>query len=201
MLALARATNDWQVAEWLDRDPRLRASIMLAPEDPVAAVSRWCSRCAAARVTSLTGSASFQVSLLRCSRAATRSRWAEARRCAPCGASYWPIYEACAEEIRAARGSVPTRSAPTDIILASRASCGTGVQEDEESPHRAFHCRAARTRLLVRCCNARQPTADTYHRATTDHLTESRPGGAQANVTSLVVEGVLRQDSTVSASS
>ncbi len=31
--ALARATNDWQVAEWLDKEPRLRASIVVNYEN------------------------------------------------------------------------------------------------------------------------------------------------------------------------
>ena len=35
--ALAQAVNDWQVAEWLDKEPRLRASIVIPYEDPVAA--------------------------------------------------------------------------------------------------------------------------------------------------------------------
>src|ERR1044071_848103 len=43
--ALARAVNDWQVAEWLDPEPRLRASIAVAPEDPFAAAAE-VERCA-----------------------------------------------------------------------------------------------------------------------------------------------------------
>lgn len=35
--ALASAVNDWLIAEWLDRDPRLRASIVVPARDPVAA--------------------------------------------------------------------------------------------------------------------------------------------------------------------
>jgi len=36
--ALASAINDWQAAEWLDPEPRLRASINVAYEDgPLAA--------------------------------------------------------------------------------------------------------------------------------------------------------------------
>jgi uncharacterized protein len=35
--AMARAVNDWQVAEWLDRDPRLRASITVSTRNPAAA--------------------------------------------------------------------------------------------------------------------------------------------------------------------
>lgn len=33
-VALARAVNDWQVAEWLDREPRLRASIVVPSKQP-----------------------------------------------------------------------------------------------------------------------------------------------------------------------
>lgn len=36
--ALASAVNDWLVAEWLDRDPRLRASLVIPARDPAAAV-------------------------------------------------------------------------------------------------------------------------------------------------------------------
>ena len=43
--ALATAVNDWQVAEWLDPEPRLRASIAVAPEDPIAAAAE-VERCA-----------------------------------------------------------------------------------------------------------------------------------------------------------
>jgi predicted TIM-barrel fold metal-dependent hydrolase len=32
--ALARAYNDWLVEEWLSRDPRLRGSLVVAPQDP-----------------------------------------------------------------------------------------------------------------------------------------------------------------------
>lgn len=32
--ALARATNDWLIAEWLDRDPRLRASMVVPSQIP-----------------------------------------------------------------------------------------------------------------------------------------------------------------------
>lgn len=36
--AFARAVNDWLAAEWLNRDARLRASIVIAPQDPQLAV-------------------------------------------------------------------------------------------------------------------------------------------------------------------
>ncbi|KSU84458.1 MULTISPECIES: amidohydrolase family protein [Fictibacillus] len=32
--AMARAVNDWQIAEWLDKEPRLRASIVVASQNP-----------------------------------------------------------------------------------------------------------------------------------------------------------------------
>jgi len=35
--ALAGAVNDWLAAEWLDRDPRLRASLLVKAEDPAGA--------------------------------------------------------------------------------------------------------------------------------------------------------------------
>ena len=34
--ALASAVNDWQIAEWLEPEPRLRASLTIAVEDPIA---------------------------------------------------------------------------------------------------------------------------------------------------------------------
>lgn len=36
-VALARAVNDWQIDQWLDRDPRLRASIVVPSQIPVLA--------------------------------------------------------------------------------------------------------------------------------------------------------------------
>jgi len=36
--ALASAYNDWQIATWLEKDPRLRGSVHLVAHDPVAAV-------------------------------------------------------------------------------------------------------------------------------------------------------------------
>jgi predicted TIM-barrel fold metal-dependent hydrolase len=44
--AVARAMNDWIVAEWLDREPRLRASITVAAQSPEHAVDE-IERCAA----------------------------------------------------------------------------------------------------------------------------------------------------------
>lgn len=37
--ALARSINDWIVAEWLDRDPRLTASLVVPARDPAAAAA------------------------------------------------------------------------------------------------------------------------------------------------------------------
>jgi hypothetical protein len=72
---LARAANDWLAAEWLDRDPRLRASIIVPYEDGLAA---------AREIDRLAGDPRFvQVLVL--------SRMIE-----PMGRRrYWPIYEAC----------------------------------------------------------------------------------------------------------
>jgi predicted TIM-barrel fold metal-dependent hydrolase len=38
-LAMARAVNDWQLAEWLTGEPRLRGSIVVAAQDPVRAAA------------------------------------------------------------------------------------------------------------------------------------------------------------------
>ncbi|MEJ0019251.1 MAG: amidohydrolase family protein [Acetobacteraceae bacterium] len=46
--AMARAVNDWIVHEWLDRDPRLRASIVVPQQSPELAVAE-IERCAADR--------------------------------------------------------------------------------------------------------------------------------------------------------
>lgn len=75
--ALAHAINDWQAAEWLDADPRMRASIIVATEDPVAA---------AAEVRRVARDRRFvQVQF------SGRPQEPMGRR------RYWPIYEACAE--------------------------------------------------------------------------------------------------------
>jgi predicted TIM-barrel fold metal-dependent hydrolase len=39
-LAIARAVNDWIAREWLDREPRLRASIVLPMQNPEMAVEK-----------------------------------------------------------------------------------------------------------------------------------------------------------------
>jgi predicted TIM-barrel fold metal-dependent hydrolase len=38
-IALARSVNDWVIAEWLDKDPRLSASVTVPARDPVAAAA------------------------------------------------------------------------------------------------------------------------------------------------------------------
>ena len=74
--ALATANNDWQIAEWIDKEPRLRGAIQVTQEYPEAAVAR--DRAPRRRPPLRPGAA--------CRRAPT-SRWA--------GARYWPIFEAC----------------------------------------------------------------------------------------------------------
>jgi len=75
--ALCHATNEWQLAEWTSKDNRLRASVVVPYEDPVAS---------AAEIRRYAGNPAFvQVLLL--------SRTAE-----PMGSrKYWPIYEAAEE--------------------------------------------------------------------------------------------------------
>src|SRR5439155_15818943 len=73
--ALSAATNDWQVEEWLDPEPRLRASIIVPYED--AALS-------AAEIDRVAGDRRFVQALLI------------ARTAEPLGRrKYWPLYEAC----------------------------------------------------------------------------------------------------------
>jgi uncharacterized protein len=72
--ALATAHNDWQVAEWLERDDRLHASLVVVQDDPIAAVKE-IERCARDRRF-------VQIMLApRSSEPLGRQR-------------YWPIYEA-----------------------------------------------------------------------------------------------------------
>ena len=74
-IAMARASNDWLAAEWLDRDERLRASIVIPYEDPLAA---------AAEIDRVAPDRRF-VQVLRLSR--TIEPMGRRRS--------WPIYEAC----------------------------------------------------------------------------------------------------------
>lgn len=72
--ALARAVNEWQVEHWLERDPRLRASITVPFESPVLA---------AAEIERAAAHPGFVQVLLF-----PRTRQPLGRR------DYWPIYEA-----------------------------------------------------------------------------------------------------------
>jgi uncharacterized protein len=74
-VALATAVNEWQVAEWLDREPRLRASIVIPFEDPPRAVEEIGRRVGDKRFVQVqfTG----------------RPQEPMGRR------KYWPIYEVC----------------------------------------------------------------------------------------------------------
>ena len=74
--ALCQAVNDWLVAEWLDRDPRLRASIVVPSQNPTYAAAE-IDRCAADRRF-------VQVQLLASNEINLGRKY------------YWPIYEAAA---------------------------------------------------------------------------------------------------------
>jgi len=75
--ALSTAVNDWQVAEWLDHDARLRASITIPFEDPAAAVEEIRRRAGDRRFVQVQFSG--------------RPHEPMGRR------KYWPIYAACEE--------------------------------------------------------------------------------------------------------
>src|SRR5215211_4634858 len=75
--ALATAVNDWQVAEWLDPEPRLRASIAIPLEDPQASVAEIKRRASDKRFVQVQFSGRPQEPMGR--------------------RKYWPIYEVAAE--------------------------------------------------------------------------------------------------------
>ncbi len=76
-IAMCRAVNDWQVAEWTEKDSRLKASILTAYEHGAAAV---------AEIERLADDPNFvQVFLL------SRTAQPLGNRC------YWPIYEAASK--------------------------------------------------------------------------------------------------------
>jgi predicted TIM-barrel fold metal-dependent hydrolase len=75
--ALATACNDWQVAEWLDLEPRFRASLVIPFEAPELAVAEIRRRAHDKRFVQVQFSG--------------RPHEPMGRR------KYWPIYEACAE--------------------------------------------------------------------------------------------------------
>src|SRR5260370_22258159 len=74
--ALATAVNDWQVAEWLDPEPRLRASMAVSIEYPDQAVAEIERRAQDRRFVQVKFSGRPQEPMGR--------------------RKYWPIYEACA---------------------------------------------------------------------------------------------------------
>ncbi len=75
--ALATACNDWQVAEWLDREPRLRASMVIPFEAPDLAVAEIRRRASDNRFVQVQFSGRPQEPMGR--------------------RKYWPIYAACEE--------------------------------------------------------------------------------------------------------
>ncbi len=75
--ALATAANDWQVAEWLEPEPRLRASVVVTPENPEAAVAEIRQRSNDPRFVQVLFMGRLQEPMGR--------------------RKYWPLYEACAE--------------------------------------------------------------------------------------------------------
>jgi uncharacterized protein len=73
-IALASAVNDWQIASWLDQEPRLRASIVVPSQLPDAAAAEIDRRAADERFVQV---------------------WLPVRAAAPYGnRRYWPIFEA-----------------------------------------------------------------------------------------------------------
>ncbi len=73
-VAMARAVNDWQLAEWLTPEPRLRGSVVVAAQDPARA---------AAEIDRVGGRAEFVQVVM------------PVRAGAPLGTrAFWPIYEA-----------------------------------------------------------------------------------------------------------
>jgi predicted TIM-barrel fold metal-dependent hydrolase len=74
--ALARAVNDWLAAEWLDRDARLRASVVISLQDPAQAVAEIERRAADRRFVQVLVPAMTEAPLGR--------------------RQFWPIWEAAA---------------------------------------------------------------------------------------------------------
>ena len=72
--ALCRAINDWVAQEWLDRDPRLRASLNVPFDSPDSAV---------AEIERFADDARFVQVMMR---GDTQSEWGDRK--------YWPIYKA-----------------------------------------------------------------------------------------------------------
>ena len=86
--ALCRAINDWVAQEWLDRDPRLRASLNVPFDSPDLAV---------AEIERFADDARFVQVMVR---GDTQSEWGDRK--------YWPIYKAAeaADLLRCATSAV-----------------------------------------------------------------------------------------------
>jgi len=118
--ALASGLNDWLRAEWLDRDPRLRGSITVAPRSPELAV---------AEIERLAGDRRFVQVLLP-----LRGESPLGRR------GHWPIYDACARHGLAVAvrpgGGVGTANTPvgwTSHLVEDLASQGQAFQSQVAS--------------------------------------------------------------------
>lgn len=130
--ALASAINDWIVNEWLDRDPRFRASMTVAVEDPQRAVGEIERRAADRRFV--------QVLF-------------PGRPREPMGRpKYWPIYEACS-----AHGlSVATHAAAGGSQPITGAGWPSYYVEDHVSPAQSMQANV--TSMIVEGVFERFPT-------------------------------------------
>ncbi len=130
--AMCHAANEWQIAEWLSKDARLRGSVMVAYED---------GPLAAAEIRARTGDPNFvQVLLL--------SRTAE-----PLGSRrYWPIYEAAAE------AGLPVAVHAFGYGGAPITSAGWPSYYIEEMTGHAQCCQAVLTSMVVEGIFARFPS-------------------------------------------
>jgi len=117
--ALASGVNDWLRAEWLDRDPRLRGSITVAPQSPELAV---------AEIERLAGDRRFVQVLLP-----LRGEHPLGRR------RLWPVYDACA------RHGLPVAVRPGGNVGAANTPVGwtTHLVEDLASQGQAFQSQVA----------------------------------------------------------
>ena len=114
-VAMARAVNDWQIAEWLDKEPRLRASIVVPSQQP---------ELAAREIERVGGHPGFvQVFLPVRSQAPYGNR------------RYWPIYEAAVRHdlvigihFGGAPGNPPTPSGWPSYYLEEYAGMSTIFQ-------------------------------------------------------------------------
>ena len=130
--AICHATNQWEVEAWTSQDSRLRASIVVPYEDPVAS---------AAEIRQLAGDTNYvQVMLL--------SRTAE-----PLGSRrYWPIYEAAAE------AGLPVAVHAFGYGGSPISSSGWPSYYIEEMTGHAQSCQAGLTSMVVEGVFERLPT-------------------------------------------